>query len=256
MPHFITQRDLYEVRERPSKTYGWKVFMLSQIIVELPWNTLMAALMYVCWYYPIGLYRNAEPTDAVAERGALMFLLFLAFMLFTCTFTNLVIAGCDSAETGGNLANLLFMMCLMFCGVLAPPDSFPRFWIFMYRISPFTYLISAILSTAVANTDAVCAQNEYVTFPPPSGMTCGEYMQEYIDQAGGYLLDKEANSTCTYCTIGDTNVFLAGVKSDYGDRWRNFGLLWVYIIFNIFAALALYWLIRVPKNKGKKEKKE
>jgi hypothetical protein len=28
--------------------------------------------MYVCWYYPIGLYRNAEPTDAVAERGALM----------------------------------------------------------------------------------------------------------------------------------------------------------------------------------------
>lgn len=256
MPYFITQRDLYEVRERPSKTYGWKVFMLSQIIVEIPWNTLMAALMYVCWYYPIGLYRNAEPTDAVAERGALMFLLFLAFMLFTCTFTNLVIAGCDSAETGGNLANLLFMMCLMFCGVLAPPDSFPRFWIFMYRISPFTYLVSAILSTAVANTNAVCAQNEYVTFPPPLGMTCGDYMQKYIDQAGGYLLDKKANSTCRYCTIGDTNVFLAGVKSHYGDRWRNFGLLWVYIIFNIFAALALYWLLRVPKNKGKKEKKE
>ncbi|KAM0471726.1 hypothetical protein ACHAP7_008991 [Fusarium lateritium] len=256
MPYFITQRDLYEVRERPSKTYGWKVFMLSQIIVELPWNTLMAALMYVCWYYPIGLYRNAEPTDAVAERGALMFLLFLAFMLFTCTFTNLVIAGCDSAETGGNLANLLFMMCLIFCGVLAPPDSFPRFWIFMYRVSPFTYLISAILSTAVANTDAVCAQNEYVTFQPPLGMKCGEYMQEYIDQAGGYLLDEGANSTCTYCTIGDTNVFLAGVRSDYGDRWRNFGLLWVYIIFNIFAALGLYWLVRVPKNKVKKEKKE
>lgn len=42
MPHFCTQRSLYEVRERPSKTYSWQVFILSQIIVELPWNTLMA----------------------------------------------------------------------------------------------------------------------------------------------------------------------------------------------------------------------
>lgn len=27
MPHFVTQRALYEVRERPSKTYSWKAFM-------------------------------------------------------------------------------------------------------------------------------------------------------------------------------------------------------------------------------------
>ncbi|RSL89934.1 ZEB2-regulated ABC transporter 1 [Fusarium floridanum] len=257
MPHFVIQRDLYEVRERPSKTYGWQVFILSQIIVEIPWNTLMAALMYFCWYYPIGLYRNAEPTDAVAERGALMFLLLLAFMIFTCTFTDFVIAGCGSAETGGNIANLLFMMCLIFCGVLAPPSSLPRFWIFMYRVSPFTYLVSAILSTAVANTNAECAPNEYIQFPPPSGKTCEEYMDPYMSKAGGYLTDPNNTSECTYCTIGDTNLFLASVQSDYGDRWRNFGLMWVYIIFNIFGALALYWLVRVPKNKkGKKQKKE
>jgi len=48
MPHFVTQRDLYEVRERPSKTYSWKVFILSNIIVEIPWNTLMAIIMFFC----------------------------------------------------------------------------------------------------------------------------------------------------------------------------------------------------------------
>ncbi|CAM1501312.1 Fc.00g104740.m01.CDS01 [Cosmosporella sp. VM-42] len=255
MPHFVIQRDLYEVRERPSKTYSWKVFMLSQIIVELPWNTLMAAVMYFCWYYPIGLYRNAEPTDAVSERGALMFLLILTFMLFTCTFTDFIIAGFQSAENGGNIANLLFMMCLIFCGVLAPPDSLPRFWIFMYRVSPFSYLVSAMLSVAVANTDVVCAANEYISFPPPSGQTCQEYMEVYLGAAGGYLTDPDSNSSCTYCSVGDTNVFLASVKSDYADRWRNFGLMWVYIGFNIFAALGLYWLVRVPKKKGKKSKK-
>ena len=39
MPHFVTQRALYESRERPSKTYSWQVFMYSNILVELPWNT-------------------------------------------------------------------------------------------------------------------------------------------------------------------------------------------------------------------------
>src|SRR5271156_6187176 len=49
MPHFVTQRALYEVRERPSKTYSWQVFMLSNITVELPWQTLMAAVIFFCW---------------------------------------------------------------------------------------------------------------------------------------------------------------------------------------------------------------
>lgn len=255
MPHFVVQRDLYEVRERPSKTYGWQVFILSQIIVELPWNTLMAVAIYVCWYYPIGLYRNAEPTDAVTERGVLMFLLILTFMLFTCTFTDFIIAGCQSAENGGNIANLLFMMCLIFCGVLAPPNSLPRFWIFMYRVSPFTYLVSAMLSTAVGNADAVCAANEFISFPPPSGQTCGEYLETYIAATGGYLVDENSTSSCKFCTTGDTNKFLEGVQSSYEDRWRNFGLMWVFIVFNVFGALALYWLVRVPK-KWKKEKKD
>jgi ABC-type multidrug transport system permease subunit len=63
MPQFVTQRALYEVRERPSKTYSWQTFILSNIFVELPWNALMAVIMYFCWYYPIGMYKNAEPTD-------------------------------------------------------------------------------------------------------------------------------------------------------------------------------------------------
>ncbi len=116
LPHFVTQRSLYEARERPSKIYSWKAFMLANIFVELPWNALMALIIFLTWYYPIGLYRNAEPTDAVVERGGLMFLLMLAFLLFTSTFANLCIAGVETAEAGGNLANLAFSLVLVFCG--------------------------------------------------------------------------------------------------------------------------------------------
>jgi ATP-binding cassette subfamily G (WHITE) protein 2 (PDR) len=116
MPNFIIQRSIFEVRERPSKMYSWRVFMASNIIVELPWNFLVAVLMFFCWYYPVGLYANAEPTDSVHERGALMFLFLLVFLWFTSTFSHMVIAGVDNAETGGNIANLLFALLLLFCG--------------------------------------------------------------------------------------------------------------------------------------------
>ncbi|KAH8593040.1 ABC-2 type transporter-domain-containing protein [Bisporella sp. PMI_857] len=248
MPYFVIQRSLYEVRERPSKVYTWKVFMLSQIFVEIPWNTLVSVIMYLCFYYPIGLYKNAEPAGQVSERGALFFLFLWGFMMFTCTFTDFVIAGFETAEAGGNVANILFMLCLIFCGVLASPSSFPHFWIFMYRVSPFTYMVQGLMTTAIANTNVVCAANELLRFAPPAGQTCAQYMDDYIRILGGYLQNPAAVDICTYCTIGSTNVYLAGTNAYYSQRWRNFGIFMVYSVFNIFGALFVYWLARVPKK--------
>lgn len=254
MPFFVVQRDLYEVRERPSKVYSWKVFMLAQIIVELPWNTLMSVFMFVCWYYPIGLQRNAIQADQVTERGALMFLFLMAFLLFTSTFSNMIIAMFDSAEAGGNVANLLFTLCLIFCGILQNPNDLPRFWIFMYRVSPFTYLASGMLSTALANTNVFCADNEFIHVDPPSGQTCLQYLGPYINYTRGYLQDDNATRDCAFCQISDTNVFLESVQSHYSERYRNFGIVWGFIIFNIFGALFLYWLVRVPKTTRKEDR--
>jgi ATP-binding cassette subfamily G (WHITE) protein 2 (PDR) len=251
MPHFVTQRALYEVRERPSKAYSWKAFMISNIVVELPWNTLMSVLVFVCWYYPIGLYRNAEPTDSVTSRGAMMWLFIWTFLIFASTFAHLMIAAFETAENAGNTGNLLFTLCLVFCGVLATPSSLPGFWIFMYRVSPFTYLVSGMLSVGLANTAVMCAPNEYLKFEPLNG-TCGEYIEAYKSTLGGYMEDEFATSGCRFCPVSDTNVFLVQVSSKFEDAWRNFGLMWVYIVFNIFAALFLYWLVRVPKVKKEK----
>ncbi|KAI0453717.1 ABC-2 type transporter-domain-containing protein [Xylaria acuta] len=250
MPHFVVQRSLYEVRERPSKVYSWQVFMLSQILVEIPWNTLMAVIMFFSWYYPLGLFRNTYEDGATTERGALVFLLVLGFMLFTCTFTHMIIAAFETAEAGGNVANILFTLCLIFNGVLARPGQFPQFWIFLYRVSPFTYIVSAMLSTSVANTGITCAANEFLKFDPPTNETCMTYMATQISAAGGYLEPGTENNmaNCEYCPFADTNAYLGSVGIYYADRWRNFGLIFVYIAFNIFGALFLYWLTRVPKK--------
>jgi ATP-binding cassette subfamily G (WHITE) protein 2 (PDR) len=38
--------------------------------------------------------------------------------MFTSTFAHMIIAFNKTAETGGNVANLMFSLTLIFCGVL------------------------------------------------------------------------------------------------------------------------------------------
>lgn len=256
MPHFVTQRSLYEARERPSKTYSWKAFIVSNILVEVPWNVLISVFMFLAWYYAVGMDRNAQQTDSTTERAGLMFFFMLSYLIFTSTFSTMIIAGIEQAAEGANLANLLFSLSLIFCGVLATKESLPGFWIFMYRVSPFTYLVSGMLSTSTADGKVICAANEYLIMQPPTGSTCAEYLYGFVEATRGYVLDANATANCKYCPAGSTNSYLASISIYYHDAWRNLGIVWVYIVFNITAALAIYWLVRMPKKVSTKKKKE
>ncbi|KAF4917720.1 ZEB2-regulated ABC transporter 1 [Colletotrichum viniferum] len=209
MPVFVSQRTMYEARERPSKTYSWKAFLIANILVEMAWNSLASVFCFVCWYFPIGLYRNAYHTDATDSRGITMFLLVWIFFVFTGSFAHMMIAGLPNAEVASGIVNLFAIMMFAFCGILAGPDDLPGFWIFTYRVNPFTYVVEGFLGTSLANAPVHCAANEFVK----------------------------------------------GINVDFANRWRNFGLMWAYCIFNMAAAALLYWLLRMPK-KSTKVKKE
>jgi ATP-binding cassette, subfamily G (WHITE), member 2, PDR len=162
----------------------------------------------------------------------------------------------DHAANGANIANLLFSLSLIFCGVLATKDSPPGSWIFMYRVSPFTYLVAGMLSAGVANTDIVCAANEYLRMQPVSGSTCGQYLDDYVTSAKGYVLDSKATSDCLYCPTSNTNDYLASISIYWIEAWRKLGLVWVYIAVNVAGALAIYWFVRMPeKVKAEKSRK-
>jgi ATP-binding cassette subfamily G (WHITE) protein 2 (PDR) len=40
MPMFVRQRELYEARERQSRTYAWQAFVLANVGVEMAWNAV------------------------------------------------------------------------------------------------------------------------------------------------------------------------------------------------------------------------
>lgn len=94
----------------------------------------------------------------------------------------------------------------------------------------------------------ICAANEFLHFTAPSGSSCGEYLEPYISAAGGYLVSDNATQ-CQFCAIDNTNTFLSLVSISFSNRWRDFGILFAYMIFNVFAAVVIYWLARVPKGK-------
>ncbi len=120
----------------------------------------------------------------------------------------------------------------------------------MYRLSPFTYLVSGMLSTILANARVICADVEYLHFDPPANHTCASYLAPYISAAGGYVLDGDATADCHFCSLADTNAFLASFHSYYADRWRNLGILAAFVVTNAIGAVGLYWLWRVPKGGG------
>ncbi|KIW81857.1 hypothetical protein Z517_04883 [Fonsecaea pedrosoi CBS 271.37] len=242
MPRFVIQRSLYEVRERPSKAYSWIAFMVANIVVEIPYQIVLAIVMWVSWYFAV-FGKNQDN-----ETRGLMLLFVIQFMVFTSTFAHMIIAAMPDAETAGNIATLLFSMMLTFNGVLQSPTALPGFWIFMYRVSPMTYLISGWAGTGLRGRLVHCAQNELAKFDPPSGQTCAQYLAAYLDRgAPGQLYNPDATSQCQYCPLTSADQFLAASKIYPSDRWRNFGIGFSYIVFNIFACICLYYLFRVRR---------
>ena len=256
MPIFVDQRDVYETREAPSRTFSWFTFMTAQIVSEIPLSILLGTVAFFCWYYPVGLYNNAIPTDQVNQRGVLMWLYIIFFYVYSISMGHLCISFNEIVDNAANLATMLFTMCLLFCGVLAGPDALPRFWIFMYRANPFSYWIQGILATGLANNKVTCAGYELLTVQPGSGQTCAEYLEAYQKTAGGTVVNGNATENCKFCPVASTNDFLASVNAPYNQRWRDFGIFVAFIGINIILAVAFYWLARVPKGNREKHSKK
>jgi hypothetical protein len=82
-------------------------------------------------------------------------------------------------------------------------------------------------------------------FDPPAGQTCGAYLADYAAAAGGTIQNPDATAGCNYCSLSNADQFLAGSSIYYGERWRNFGILFAFIGFNAFLAVLTYYLFRV-----------
>ncbi|THY01481.1 putative ABC multidrug transporter, partial [Aureobasidium pullulans] len=240
MPRFVSQRSLYEIRERPSKVYSWAAFILANTIVEFLYQIALGILVYACYYYPVLGVQSSE-------RQVLILISTLQIFVFASTFAHMVIVALPDAQTAGAVATLLFSMTMIFNGVFQPPQALPDFWIFMYRISPLTYIVGAVAGTGLHGRTVRCSTAEMRTFDPPAGQNCGGYLSTYLIDAAGVLMNPEAEESCQYCPLKTADQFLGVSAIKWSQRWRNVGIVFAFIFFNIAATFGLYYMFKVRR---------
>lgn len=91
MPLFVTQRALYEVRERPSKAYSWKAFIIANLVVEIPYQVVAGILVYATFYYPVVGVQDSE-------RQGLVLVLCIVLYIYAATFAHMCIVALPDAQ--------------------------------------------------------------------------------------------------------------------------------------------------------------
>ncbi|KAJ3529193.1 hypothetical protein NM688_g7886 [Phlebia brevispora] len=234
---FINMRNIYEIRERPSRMYSWTALLTSQIIAEIPWNILGSSMFFLCWFWTVGF-----PSD---RGGFTYFLYSVVNPFYYTTIGQAVAAMSPNTEIAALLFSFLFSFVVTFNGVLQPFREL-GWWKWMYRVSPYTYLIEGLLGQAIGHQEINCAAVELVQVNPPSGQSCSQFLDPFISAAGGYITNPDATTACEYCSFRTTDQFLlASFNIEYSHHWRNFGLMWVFIGFNICAIYCFTWFFRI-----------
>jgi ABC-type multidrug transport system permease subunit len=107
------------------------------------------------------------------------------------------------------------------------------------------------LSNVLHDTVVTCTPLETNIFQPPQGQTCGQFLGPFLKIGFGALYNPNATANCEYCRYSTGDQYLVTLDYNWGDRWRNFGLIWVYVFFNLGMLLLVMGVPRVLRQRRK-----
>ncbi|KAL3438203.1 ABC-2 type transporter-domain-containing protein [Aspergillus tetrazonus] len=248
-PFFLQNRDIFETREKKSKTYHWLAFIAAQTASEIPYLIICATLYFACWYFVAGF-----PVDASISGH---FYLQMIFYEFLYTSIGQAIAAYAPNEYFAAIMNPIIIGAGMisFCGVVVPYSQMQPFWRYwMYYLDPFTYLVGGLLTEVLWDVPVKCLDSEYTTFSAPDGQTCGEYMADFLSSNAGYLRDENATSICEFCqyATGADYARTFNLQEKYYG-WRDTGIT---ALFCITSYMAVFVMMKLRSKKTKEARSE
>ncbi|KAH6658427.1 putative ABC multidrug transporter [Truncatella angustata] len=243
-PLFLQNRDIFDTREKKSKTYSWLAFIAGQLISEIPVLILCGTIYFVCWYFTCGF-------PVTASKSGQVYLEMLFYEFLYTSIGQAIAAYSPNAYFAALLNPLLIGAGLiMFCGVIVPYGEIQAFWRYwLYYIDPFTYLIGALLTPVAWDAKVVCESGELTHIPLPSNTTCGDYMSEFLSQAAGYVADSTSTTSCDYCpyTTGADYLKTMNINAKYYG-WRDVGITALFCISS-YAFVFLMMKLRAKATK-------
>ncbi|CAL9734683.1 protein Snq2p [Monosporozyma servazzii] len=235
----IASRDLYEVRESKSNMFHWSLLLITQFLSEIPYHFLFGAMFFVSSYFPLRNHFEASASAVYYLNYAIM------FQLYYIGVGLMVLYMSPNLQSANVILGLMLSFMIAFCGVVQPPSLMSGFWTFMWKASPYTYFVQNLIGVALHNKPVVCTKKELNYFQPPNNMTCGKYMETFLSKSTGYVANPDATSDCAYCIYSVGDDYLSHISASYSYLWRNFGIYFAYIIFNIFGMIVMYYILHV-----------
>ena len=115
-------------------------------------------------------------------------------------------------------------------------------------MNPIRYFLGGTISTVLHGVKAKCKEEELSYFDTPSSQTCAEYVQDFLSQNAGYLMNPEATESCAYCKFDTGDAYAQTLDYHYADRWRNWAVL-IRWTLNLLAIWLFTWLHRSKLRK-------
>ncbi|KAI0154520.1 putative ABC multidrug transporter [Xylariaceae sp. FL1272] len=242
-PMFIHNRDIFETREKKSKTYSWIAFISAQLLSEIILLVVCATVYFVSWYFTSGF-----PVDADISGQVYLQMIFYEFLY---TSIGQAIAAYSPNPYFAALANpILVGTLIQFSGVLVPYDHIQPFWRYwLYYLNPFNYLVGGLLVPVTWSAPVECLASELTTIPLPPNSTCGEYMADFLASQAGYVVDSADTQSCEYCPYSSGADYLATLNlGRRSDGWRDVGITALFCI----SSYALVFLMMRLRTKATK----
>lgn len=131
-PRFHMERQWF-YRELAGKYYGWKPFATTIILIEIPYVILAGTIFFLVFYWTVGFV-----TDSVLTLYT--WLMLVVFCIFAISLGQLIAALTPSTTVAALLNPFVFSTLNLFCGVMMPKVSMPKFWSsWMYWLDPVSW---------------------------------------------------------------------------------------------------------------------
>ncbi|EGG25222.1 hypothetical protein DFA_03470 [Cavenderia fasciculata] len=237
LPQFFLQREYFR-RDYSSKYYSWGPFALSIVVVELPYIIITNTIFFFCAYWTVGLQFDAD-------SGFYFWLMGNVFLFFSVSFGQVIAAICANMFFAMIIVPLLIVFLFLFSGVMVIPKDIPTFWrYFVYPLNPARYYLEGIVTNILKDVKVKCTDTDLLKFNAPPGQTCGEYAKAFTDLAPGYLDNPNDTANCGYCTFDEGAEYYDTLEWSADNRWRNFGIIVCFWVFNTLLVIAFVYLTR------------
>ncbi|KAI8587104.1 ABC-2 type transporter-domain-containing protein [Geranomyces variabilis] len=240
-PNYIKNRSWF-TREAAAGFYDWKAFAVGITTAELPFAAVAATCYFLIFYFVANLNPNSG-------RAVYFWITYLMFNFFSVALGQMIAAVSPTVQFAAVLNPFFLSMQMLFVGITITKNAMPKFWSsWLYHVVPMRYFAEGVIGNELGGVPVTCTASEATAIIPPAGLTCGQYFSQFFAQGGpGQIVSESATDVCHFCIFRVGDDFTDNLTWSYGNRWRDFGILCMFWVFNLCVVALLVKVYRTGR---------